>query len=261
MDAGRDYRPRGYCPQCDYPVDMGTCPECGATLAVGELRRSPRSLLRRHRRHLLGALAAFVFLAGGYALLRSNVWYRLLPTSLLLSHQGADDHPATVELFRRYVGGNLNAADAAQMLGQAVNKCTLDIPSATAAGTEVAIEATAYFQVPKHPRADREYQYLLRDFEIRCDGEVVGSSANADDMRRALKQRFRSGCHLSCSIPPPLSGEHEIEVRLTVWLNDVSLSVGKAVDGSALRGGHRVHTWNVAAARRLVVEDRREQRD
>jgi hypothetical protein len=54
------YRPSGYCPRCDYPIDPGRCPECGLDVEV------PAPHTRRHRRRrawklvLAGALTGTV---------------------------------------------------------------------------------------------------------------------------------------------------------------------------------------------------------
>lgn len=102
--------PPGFCPSCDYPTDVGICPECGLHIPARWLRNRPKSWLHRNWRGVavsLCTIAALVWFANA----RID-WIKLFPTSYLLSIQASDsgsNEAASEELTRRYLAGSLNA--------------------------------------------------------------------------------------------------------------------------------------------------------
>lgn len=106
--------PAGFCPRCDCPMDVGTCPECGIEIDEFQLCRRPRPWLSRHWRGVavgLCTLSAFAWFANARIDARID-WIKLLPTSYLLSIQVSDsgsDEAATEELTRRYIAGSLSS--------------------------------------------------------------------------------------------------------------------------------------------------------
>lgn len=131
-DTSQRFRPGAYCPRCDCPTDVGTCPECGLAITGRRLRRKPRSWARRHVRAI--AVAATVLgAAGGLARTRPEFvpWF---PTFHLLNLQQAVRRPASLqqrlaqltsparlELGKRYANGQLTQPQATRFIRQCVD--------------------------------------------------------------------------------------------------------------------------------------------
>lgn len=113
------YQPSGYCPRCDYPTDVGTCPECGHRIATSKLRRAPRGWLRRHPKLVISIVA--LGLAGGWLVAARPELNRWLPTPWLLVRQASDGPhkvAATEELAARYAAAKLSPEHTTRFLQQ-----------------------------------------------------------------------------------------------------------------------------------------------
>jgi len=109
--------PAGYCPRCDYPMNPGVCPECGAAVTSISLRSRPRGwLLRNYAR-----IAIITILAGAlltYLGTRTFLVSRF-PTRYLLYlqvGQGELAIAATNELLTRLQSGALSPDEAQRTL-------------------------------------------------------------------------------------------------------------------------------------------------
>lgn len=178
--------PAGFCPRCDYPMDIGACPECGLESDESQLRRSPKPWLQCHWRGVavgLCALTALVWFANA----RFD-WIKLFPTSYLLSIQASDngsDEAAAKELTRRYLAGSLTAEQTRRFIrGSAKIRWN---------------HRHHVYENPLDPDGQRVHSYLLRNklfppsfplwhnraqfsiretvLEIRADGQKVPITA------------------------------------------------------------------------------------
>lgn len=59
-----NYAPAGFCPACDYPMGIGTCPECGQLVSRPERRPRRARLRRRISRIAIGAASVSVLAIG-----------------------------------------------------------------------------------------------------------------------------------------------------------------------------------------------------
>lgn len=100
-------RPSGYCPHCEYPMNPGVCPECGASVTADTLDGRPLALRRRARRRRIAfAVVVIALLIGGNKAYDSKFWYKWLPTTTLIAW-APDSWRAEDEVFRRYLDGQL----------------------------------------------------------------------------------------------------------------------------------------------------------
>lgn len=227
--------PAGFCPRCDYPMDSGTCPECGLEIDEARLRRRPKTWLRRHWRGVavgLCALSALAWFANARIDARID-WIRLFPTSYLLSihaSESGSNEAATEELTRRYLAGSLTAEQTRSFIrGNAnirwnykhyENENPID-PDGRRVHT--------YFLrnkifVPSFPLWHNRAQFSIQEkiIEIRADGqEVPMTTRYSDEARYAPLVAFstkRAQSPVTISRPrpkpPPLHSFFPIHIQL-----------------------------------------------
>lgn len=94
------YQPQGFCPDCNYPIDPGICPECGAAVTAETLvtHQPDQRIMNPYRMIEVGALltgaivtggglffisdwsagvSVFVFLVAGWVMLPYWVFYKI----------------------------------------------------------------------------------------------------------------------------------------------------------------------------------------
>ena len=243
--TSRQYQPTGYCPKCGYPLDPGRCPECGATVAPDQILSEPLHVHRRRRfrRRVLVALVAVVAtVIGGRFLYRAVNWVSLAPTSVLFVFQGDGKHPATIELFRRYDNGELDAQQVKRMFDGAVGTPRLALrPSAP---EDVAFRDTFYpdLRIPGGTMA-HNWVTFAHKLALTIDGDLVADG-------RAWRISWAGGSVvIEVRIPPLPAGQHHVALECAL-----SLVRDIATDRRSAKI-QILHTWNLAASADVVVED------
>lgn len=123
-EGANDSDPAGFCPHCQYPINPGTCPECGADVPPHRLATSLRKIRRRRRiRQLATLLVIAAGLFGLYRFYHTNIWLRWLPTSALLWTDVTTSR-ATDELARRSAAGALTDEQTRQLASRCVTVAT-----------------------------------------------------------------------------------------------------------------------------------------
>lgn len=99
--------PSGYCPHCEYPMNPGVCPECGARVTAGTLDSRPVAIRRRtRRRRIVIAAVIIVVLPCVIQLYETRFWYPWLPTPTLIAW-APESRWARNEILRRFLDGLL----------------------------------------------------------------------------------------------------------------------------------------------------------
>lgn len=240
--SNSSYVPAGYCPRCGHAMDPGTCPECGTTVAAGELDSNSSRLQRRWiRRGIVVSVLLALALGGRYAY-HSLDWPSLLPTGILLPIQGGEHAPATVELARRAINGNLTPEQVDRLFHQAIGlEDALHIRSPHPAGKPIMVQVTADYENPY----DGPVQ--LKVFAgIKSGSFGIGESpAGFDALVWQYGGSGSGGVSVSnrAELPPLTAGEHLITINGTIeFLSHVP--------------GLSPSPYEFTVSRRIVVEDR-----
>ncbi len=108
------FKPQGYCPRCDYRVNVGDCPECGTTVKSDTIRPKPRGPFRAR---WLRRAGIWVLVAGTLGVLYqfSGFERRLSTSTLLRIQQAADPRLTATELARRFRAGEMSEAQEQQL--------------------------------------------------------------------------------------------------------------------------------------------------
>ena len=163
--------PEGFCPHCEYPINPGRCPECGAVVAPEALSKSPASARRKKIRRRVLVVVPLVFIAAlGVFLYRAVNWIAIAPTSVLFVFQGAYDQPVGQELFRRFLSGSLSRKQT-----QALFDPYVDDPLIMGYSK---YPADVSFKVPILSRAklpSSGWVAAIEDWHMTVDGERVDS--------------------------------------------------------------------------------------
>lgn len=191
--------PEGYCPRCEYPINPGTCPECGATVTSETLSKSPASVRRRKIRRRLFIVVPLLFAATvAIFLYRTVNWIAMAPTGVLLAFQGEYSDPVGQELFQRFLVGSLSQVQTQELFDPYVDdpliegffKYPVDVPF------KVLILCRA-----KLPGS--EWVATIENWRLAVDGEQV----DVPD-RRLLQSEDKDGAARQWVWCPPLSEGH-----------------------------------------------------
>jgi len=192
-------------------------------------------------------LAIVLLAGGGYTVYYAVDWYAALPTGWLLLRQDDGLHPATTELFRRYQQGDLSDTQKQRLFTRALEVVPLlelrrdPYP----AGIPLSVKARYRLRMPK-PACDYGWHVFEDSWIIRVDGAPVAESAESPALGPFAPGS--TGFALSQTVPPMPPGAHEITVSASLSLRPISQVYRVDAPG--------IHTWNVSASARIVVENR-----
>jgi len=176
MPADLD-RPAGYCPNCEYPINPGVCPECGQDVPADHLSKfPPRQRRRRNRRRAILAATLLIAIVGGHQAYHRVDWISIIPARYLLkrcTHQTADRY--TQELLRRHIAGTLAKEESSQLF-------SVLFPVELILRSEYP---TAY-EIKPRLRAERQswpgtipfptLSFVASESEIKIDGAMITSA-------------------------------------------------------------------------------------
>ena len=164
--------PEGYCPRCEYPINPGTCPECGATVTSETLSKSPASVRRRKIRRRFYVIVPLLFFAALAMFLYHTVnWIAIAPTGVLLSFQESYRDPVGQELFGRFLAGSLSQVQTQELLDHYVDDPFIEGLSKYPADVPFKISIQCRVKLP-----GGQWSTALEDWQLAVDGEQVDSS-------------------------------------------------------------------------------------
>lgn len=193
------HEPNGFCPTCDYPMDPGTCPECGRQVTQETLVTDPRSIRRRARRRGTALVLASIVIIGSatWTYLRPDVWLAHVPTAWLLAVQGDGTDRASRELGRRIVAGGLDTRRSAQPIQRAF-PIRLELPPSIPGGARIELCP----DIGSKMFSPLEYQIRFRGTDMRAliDGSPTFVTFFGGRMELLMSQATR--------------GPHTIEIHI-----------------------------------------------
>lgn len=196
--------PAGYCPNCDYPINPGICPERGNQFEADQLARRPRATRRRQQIRRVAALILIIAASIGlHRLYESRLWTRCLPTSWLLAVDLTTSW-ATDEILRRDINGELSEEQRLAQFRRAFAIKTF-IRSPRPISDEFAINVTVNIR-PGAP--DHSILHNINDAQVFIDGQPA--EVPADFML------YKSNTCISGT--PMQPGRHIINGNLTIFL-------------------------------------------
>jgi hypothetical protein len=247
------YKPRGACPHCGYRMDAGRCPECGRVIALRELALDWHGLRRKRVVRRVGLVIIVLLLGGtGYYLSQSGRWCRCLPTGILLTFQGDEHAPATIELFRRYAAGTMSPRHADRLLDQAMLPPTIDMLDSLPQECGTNLRFKTYLRVPgRFPSSAWLYEWSALDelSEFRVDnGPVVRAAGDGGgDATWRLLDPEAWRCYQG-SVGALSPGQHALKWTKVFVLKRVPLDNPSAAV--------TLHKWTLTATKTITVDSR-----
>lgn len=204
------HKPAGYCPRCDYPIDPGTCPECGSEVSPDALVKSIAAVRRHHVIRYCLIAAPLLFLAAMivYVSVTSD-WMRHVPTRLLLPLQGNYNGDVSIELRRRFRSNQLTYDQVESILKHNVDDPILSIDHNQPSG--VPIKLTIQYQYRNITSAIHPGLPSIGNITLRVDGHEVTPMSRRDP---GVVNRWRRRSGVDWVWCPPLDeGEHQITLE------------------------------------------------
>lgn len=228
MDAAVN-KPLGFCPHCEYPIDAGRCPECGAEVSVGALDRYPASVAKRRiRRRSLIAVVILLLIGSGYFAYRKVNWVAIAPTTILLSIQGEFQGEVTQELLRRLALGELSAEQSQWLFDPFMRSPVIsDFGPFSVSSNLNRFPVETGFEITFDERLSlpgTNWLLTLDDWKLSVDEVIVASS----ELRHANYQERGKFGYKTIRCPPLSAGKRTLTVDGTFllrWVTDSGPSI------------------------------------
>lgn len=233
-------QPRGFCPNCNYPMNPGRCPECGTEVSQQDLPRELVHEFYHHKRKLALLAAVLIFGVGGPIVYFYADWPRLLPTKTLLSLQSIHVRRAEVELVRRYSGGKFKKAEKQAFFDQAMDASYRSLPVYPA---QVPFFGHVYIELPDRSLTNGRW-FFMREYHVFVDGKEITASSSVGD---SISLEQIKG-HWIIGGPKLEPGEHDVTIRGTVTIS--------CADGLDLIDPLAIHTGKFSVSTHVRAEDR-----
>lgn len=220
--------PAGFCPKCHYPLNLGTCPECGTEVSPDSILTSlSQTRAAKTRRWIIRTILFLILPAAAIYGAWHIPWPRFMPTSWLLSFQPdanrwanvdifdltirdkvkkTADHWATGELLRRFVRGQLSTAQSSRFIDKML-LLQFAIRPKTPVGISLPYRVSACQLIPTSSRTALgttvQFRSLVDGREWAISGSIFASGALG---------QTSTGSSIQFTSTP---GRHEIEFSIT----------------------------------------------